>query len=181
MLRDRGREFRLEIIGDGPLKQAIQTHIEESGLKDHILLRGAQAQDLVHSAYKRAAVFVLPCIITKNGDRDGIPNVLFEAMASGAPVISTRVSAIPELVQPDHNGLLIPPGNPSMLAEAIDRLLSDPELRDRLARAARETIETRFTLDRTSQELFDLFQRLERDRHERTRYVAGAESADATT
>jgi glycosyltransferase involved in cell wall biosynthesis len=86
-------------------------------------------------------------------------------MASGAPVISTTVSAIPELVQPDNNGLLIPPGNPSMLADAIDRLLLDPELRDRLARAARETIETRFTLDRTSRELFDLFQRLERDRH----------------
>ena len=101
-------------------------------------------------------------------------------MASGAPVISTRVSAIPELVQPDHNGLLIPPGNPSMLAEAIDKLLSDPELRDRLARAARVTIETRFTLDRTSRELFDLFQRLERDRHGRTRFVAAAASPAAT-
>jgi glycosyltransferase involved in cell wall biosynthesis len=135
----------------------------------------------VLSAYQRAAVFVLPCIITRNGDRDGIPNVLFEAMASGAPVISTTVSAIPELVQTDHNGLLIPPGNPSMLADAIDRLLSDAELRDHLARAARETIETRFTLDRTSQELVDLFQRLERNQNERTRLVAGAASVSTTT
>jgi glycosyltransferase involved in cell wall biosynthesis len=165
ILRDRGRAFRLEIIGEGPLKQRIQSQIEKLNLENVVDLRGAQAQDLVLSAYGRAAVFVLPCIITKNGDRDGIPNVLFEAMASGAPVISTTVSAIPELVQPDNNGLLIPPGNPSMLADAIDRLLLDPELRDRLARAARETIETRFTLDRTSRELFDLFQSLERDRH----------------
>jgi len=67
-----------------------------------------------------------------------------------------------------------------MLADAIDRLLVDPGLRDRLARAARETIETRFTLDRTSHELFDLFKRLERDRHEGMRFVAGAASPGAT-
>ena len=84
-------------------------------------------------------------------------------MASDTPVISTTVSAIPELVHSGDNGLLVAPGNPASLADAIDKLLVNPELRDRLAHAARKTIETRFTLERTSRELFNLFQKLERD------------------
>lgn len=163
MLRDRGRSFRLEIIGAGPLKEQIQRQIQILQLDDRVHLLGAQAQAAVLSAYDRASLFVLPCVITGNGDRDGIPNVLFEAMASGTPVISTTVSAIPELVHSGDNGLLVAPGNPASLADAIDKLLVNPELRDRLAHAARKTIETRFTLERTSRELFNLFQKLECD------------------
>jgi glycosyltransferase involved in cell wall biosynthesis len=156
--------FRLEIIGSGPLKDRIRAQIRQLDLGDCISLVGAKDQQVVRAAYQRAALFVLPCIITSDGDRDGIPNVLYEAMASGTPVISTRVSAIPELVQSEHNGLLVNPGDPAMLAASMQRLLLDPGLRDRLARAARDTIETRFTLERTSRELFELFEKLQRER-----------------
>src|SRR5207248_743971 len=81
-------------------------------------------------------------------DRDGIPNVLLEAMASGTPVVSTTVSGIPELVQSEHDGLLVPPSNPRALADALDRLLSAAGLGERLARAARAKIEEFFSMAR---------------------------------
>jgi glycosyltransferase involved in cell wall biosynthesis len=165
ILRQHGCPFRLEIIGSGPLKERIWAQIRQLDLEDCGSLVGAKDQQAVRSAYQRAALFVLPCIITSDGDRDGIPNVLYEAMASGVPVISTKVSAIPELVQSEHNGLLINPGDPAMLAASIEGLLLNPALRDRLARAARDTIEKRFTLERTSRELLELFEKLQRERH----------------
>jgi glycosyltransferase involved in cell wall biosynthesis len=159
-LCDRGRRFRVEIIGAGPLKDEIQSQITRLRLQDCVQLVGAQDQETVRSGYQRAAAFVLPCVIADDGDRDGIPNVLFEAMATGAPVISTIVSAIPELVHSGRNGLLVAPRNPVALADAIDSVLLDPELRDRLARGGRDTIEAKFTIARTSEELVALFKNL---------------------
>ena len=165
ILRERGREFRVEMIGSGPLKEQMKTRIRELDLEDRVKLLGARTQDFVSAAYQRATVFVLPCVVTSNGDRDGIPNVLYEAMASGTPVISTPVSAIPELIDSGHNGLLVEQRSPEMLADAIEKLLLDAELRQKLAHAARDTIETRFTIDRTARELLKIFQELEdRDR-----------------
>jgi glycosyltransferase involved in cell wall biosynthesis len=161
ILCDRRRRFRVEIIGAGPLKDELQYQIERSDLQDCVQLLGAQDQDTVRSGYQRAAVFVLPCVIAEDGDRDGIPNVLFEAMATGAPVISTAVSAIPELIDSEHNGLLVTPGNTTELADAIDKLLVNPQLRDELARGGRDTIEARFTIARTSGELVALFKTLD--------------------
>jgi glycosyltransferase involved in cell wall biosynthesis len=164
ILRARGREFQLEIIGSGPLKESIRNQIEYLDLEDRVELVGAKTQDFVRNAYQRARVFVLPCVVTPNGDRDGIPNVLYEAMASGTPVISTPVSAIPELIDSGRNGILVDQRSPEMLADAIDKLMLDSDLCDRLARAARSTIETRFTIDRTASELFSVFQKLDRRR-----------------
>lgn len=168
LLRDRGREFQVEIIGSGPLREQIQRQVEELRLGNCVELLGARAQEFVRSAYHRAAVFVLPCIVTSNGDRDGIPNVLYEAMASGVPVVSTPVSAIPELIRSGENGLLVEQRNPEMLADAIDKLLLGPELRYRCAEAARHTIERRFGLDRAAEQLVDVFRNLERRTHQPT-------------
>jgi glycosyltransferase involved in cell wall biosynthesis len=161
ILRTRGREFQVEIIGSGPLKEQIGNQIDDLGLEDRVKLLGAKTQDFVRDAYQRATVFVLPCVVTPNGDRDGIPNVLYEAMASGLPVVSTPVSAIPELIDSRRNGILVDQRSPEMLADAIDKLLLDSDLCYRLARAARATIETRFTIDRTASELFSVFQKLD--------------------
>ena len=161
ILRERGREFQVEIIGSGPLKEQMQNLIKEFKLQHRVILLGAREQDFVRAAYQRAAIFVLPCVVTSNGDRDGIPNVLYEAMATGTPVISTSVAAIPELIDSENNGLLVEQRRPELLADAIDRLLINPDLRGRLARAARATIEPRFTLDRTAKELLKVFQKLE--------------------
>jgi glycosyltransferase involved in cell wall biosynthesis len=157
ILRRRGRDFRVEIIGSGPQREVLRAQAKHLGLADRVKLSGAQAHDVVCLAYQRASVFVLPCVIASNGDRDGIPNVLLEAMASGVPVVSTPVSGIPELIESGLDGLLVPPNDPEALAEAIDKLLASQELRESLARAARAKIESSFSLDASAERLLALF------------------------
>ena len=157
ILRRRGRVFQVEIIGSGPLRRTLQAQAERLGLADRVRLPGAQAHEAVCLAYQRASVFALPCIVASNGDRDGIPNVLLEAMASGVPVVSTPVSGIPELVESEVDALLVPPNDPAALAEAIDKLLASQELRESLARAARAKIESSFSLHASADRLLALF------------------------
>jgi len=159
ILRRRGRSFRVEIIGNGPLRRALQARVSELALNDRVRLLGAQPQEAVHKAYHRASVFALPCVVTANGDRDGIPNVLLEAMASGVPVVATQVSGIPELIDAERDGLLVEPNSPEKLADAIDRLLTQPELGERLASAARSKIEARFSVEDGARQLLELFRR----------------------
>lgn len=157
ILRQRGRSFQVEIIGNGPERGALEGQVKQLGLNGRVKLVGALPHEMVCEAYQRASLFVLPCVITPNGDRDGIPNVLLEAMASGVPVISTAVSGIPELIDAEENGLLVPANSPAMLADAIDRLLDCPELGERLARAARTKIEAYFSMDHGTSRLLALF------------------------
>jgi glycosyltransferase involved in cell wall biosynthesis len=158
-LRRRGCRFRVEIAGDGPLRQALEAQVSQLGLNDWVTLLGALPHESICRAYQQASIFALPCIIAVDGDRDGIPNVLLEAMASGLPVVSTPVSGIPELIESERDGLLVPAHSPAMLADAIDRLLTQPELGERLARAARAKIEERFSVDRNSARLVTLFRK----------------------
>ncbi len=158
LVRRRGRNFRLEIIGKGPLRPALEAQVKDFGLDSCVTFFGAQPHEKVCLALQRASVFALPCKVATNGDRDGIPNVLLEAMASGVPVVSTPVSGIPELIEAERDGLLVDPDNPRKLADAIDALLTHPKLSERLARAARAKIETRFSVDEGARRLLELFQ-----------------------
>ncbi|MDA8094016.1 MAG: glycosyltransferase family 4 protein, partial [Betaproteobacteria bacterium] len=106
--------------------------------------------------YREANVFALAPRIVEDGDRDGIPNVLVEAMASGVPVVSTAVSGIPELVLNDVTGLLVPSEAPSELADALRRLLGAPQIGGRLARNARLRLEKDFSAQETTKALRDL-------------------------
>jgi glycosyltransferase involved in cell wall biosynthesis len=157
ILRRRGRGFRLEIIGSGPQRETLKAQAKQMGLADRVRLAGAQAHDVVCLAYQRASVFALPCVVASNGDRDGIPNVLLEAMASGVPVVSTPVSGIPELIEAGVNGLLVPPHDPKSLADAIEKLLVSRELCERLARAARAKLEASFSLEASAKQLLSVF------------------------
>jgi glycosyltransferase involved in cell wall biosynthesis len=98
-------------------------------------------------------------VIADDGDRDGIPNVLVEAMAMGRPVVSTRVSGIPELIQDGENGRLVEPGDPEALTAVAAELLEDPGARARLGALARRTVEERFDSARTTPVLRELFDR----------------------
>ena len=144
LMRDRGIEFRCLIIGEGPLRKELQGDINRLDLAAHVELRGAMTHAKLIALYGEADIFALPPRITEDGDRDGIPNVIVEAMATGLPVVSTAVSGIPELVKHDVTGLLVPPNDPGALAAALQRLLADPRHAMLLAHAARDALEETF-------------------------------------
>lgn len=145
LLGDRGQVWRADIVGDGPLLETLRN--EAKALKlDALSFRGALQQHEIRELLANADVFVLPCVQAPDGDVDGIPVALMEAMASGVPVISTRISGIPELVKDGHSGLLVGPADPLSLADALERLVSEPGLGERLSRGGREAIEREFDL-----------------------------------
>ena len=139
-LRDRGVTFEHVLIGDGELRDEILSLIRRWNLTGFTRWLGTQPHDVVLAHYRRAHVFLLGCRIAPNGDRDGIPNVLMEAMAMGVPVVATRVSAIPELVQHRKTGLLVPPEDPEAMTQAVLELSGDPELKKRIVTRARERV-----------------------------------------
>ena len=134
------RGTKLTIVGDGPERAALQAQIEAHALADRVELVGAKANHEVRAMMQRASAFVLPCRVAEDGDRDGIPVVLMEAMASGLAVISGDIVTIRELVVHDTTGLMVAPGEVAALSQAIDRLHTDAPLRDRLAQAGRERV-----------------------------------------
>jgi colanic acid/amylovoran biosynthesis glycosyltransferase len=156
-LKRGGRRFRCQIIGEGPLRRQLQAAIHRQGLSALVELVGVRSQAEVRAALDAATVFTLPCVIAGSGDRDGIPVSLMEAMAAGAPVVSTRVSGVPELIEHECEGLLVSPRNPRELADALARLLDDVALRRRLALAARLKIEREFDAALEANKLLQLF------------------------
>jgi colanic acid/amylovoran biosynthesis glycosyltransferase len=156
-LNGQGRRFRCRVIGEGPLRSALETRVDRQGLSGLVELVGARSQTEVREALSAATIFVLPSLIAPGGDRDGIPVSLMEAMAAGAPVVSTRVSGIPELIEEEREGLLVPPGDSPALADALARLLDDAALRRRLATGARAKVERDFDAAREANKLLELF------------------------
>ncbi len=147
LLRKEGYGFRCAIVGYGPEQHLLEQKIRQQGLASHVTLMDKLNHAAVLALYRRAAIFALPCRIGDDGDRDGIPNVLLEAMAVQLPIVSTSVAAIPELIRHHHNGLLVAPDDPPNLAVAIKQLLDDATLRARLGTAAREDVCQRFDVD----------------------------------
>lgn len=147
-LAGRGLSFRCEIIGTGEQREALAALIAQLGLEDRVVLVGPKPQDAVLTAYRRAAVFVLPCVVGRDGNRDGLPTVLIEAMATGLPVVTTTVTGNPEIVDHGVNGLLVPPDDVEALADALARLLRSSWLRQQMGMAARRKAERVFDVRR---------------------------------
>lgn len=148
LLRGRGVPFRCEIVGYGAERERLAALIERHGLADQVQLAGKLTREQVIDRYARAAVYVQPSRVAADGDRDGIPNVLLEAMAMGLPVVATRISGIPEVVKHRNNGLLVGAEDPSALADAVQQLVETPVLAAQLGRHARETVTRDFDNDR---------------------------------
>lgn len=145
-LKDAGFSFVCHIIGDGPLLETLAVQIQQLRLDDTVQLCGALPHEQVIAAYRTAAIFTLPAVVAADGDRDGIPNVILEAMTMELPVVSTRHSGIPEVITDGASGLLVPPGDVTALADALAQLLQQPALRQQLGRAARQTVLEQFDL-----------------------------------
>lgn len=137
----QGVPLDLRIAGTGVLAAELQSAVEQLGLADHVRLLGPQTQDQVHELLQSCDVFVAPCVVAADGNADGMPTVLLEAMATGAPCISTAVTGIPEVVHNGRTGILTTPGDPHLLAQAIRRMSAPSTDRVSLARNARALIE----------------------------------------
>jgi len=139
--------WRFEHIGAGELSDPLKAQAAALGIDDRCIWHGAQPQKAVFAALARADLFVLAAKKAADGDQDGLPNVLMEAAHQGLAIVSTRAAAIGEFITDGDNGLLVAPGAPDELAAALARLVSDPDLRRRLASRASEIVHTRFSFD----------------------------------
>jgi glycosyltransferase involved in cell wall biosynthesis len=158
-LAARGVAFTCHFVGDGPDREALQARIDESGLDAQVVLLGRMTSDAVVAELAASDVLVAPSVPTRGGKREGIPVVLMEAMATGLPVVASRLSGIPELVTDGVSGLLVPAGDEAALADALATLAKDPTLRARLGAAGRETVLRDFDVDRNAALLADRIRR----------------------
>ena len=139
--------WRLEIVGGGALDARLRRRAATLGIAERVRWQGSLAHDRVVECFGDADLFALASRISADGDRDGLPNVLMEAQLLGAACIATRVSAMPELIEHDVNGLLVSPRDPAALAATLERAIVDPALRSRLAAAGRRTVTARFSFE----------------------------------
>ena len=146
LLKARKKKFNCRIIGTGPLRDELQAQINEAGLNDRVTLCGPRPQQEVIVEIRNAALFAAPCIVGDDGNRDGLPTVLLEAMALGTPCVSTDVTGIPEVIQNKLTGLIVNQEDPAALADALETLLSNTALRNQLARNGRQLIEKNFDI-----------------------------------
>lgn len=146
LLRDRGVEVACEFVGDGPDREMLARRVAEVGMEDCVRFHGRVTQHRIAQILAEADILAAPSVPASDGRREGIPVVLMEAMACGVPVAASDLSGIPELVEHGETGLLVPPGDSTALADALQRLASDPQLRRRLAAAARDKIVRQFNL-----------------------------------
>jgi len=148
---------RLEIIGDGPCRVDLEQLAVDLGVTARVQFMGALASTDVDAAYRRCAILVLPCRIDPNGDRDGMPTVLIEAMARAIPVVSTDVVGLDELIATGRDGVLVRPEDPVAIAAAIDDLLDDPRRAGELGAAGRRRVIGEFAPSFATSALLDVF------------------------
>jgi glycosyltransferase involved in cell wall biosynthesis len=143
----RDLHWRFEHIGGGALSERLKRRADELGLTERIRWRGAQPQEVVREAYRSADLFVLASRAARDGDQDGLPNVLMEAQSQGLAVLATRISGIPELIEDGATGRLVEPRDVEALARATTELITNPAMRARLGSAGLRRLHERFALD----------------------------------
>lgn len=157
IVKERGEPFHCTIYGDGPLCEQLERWIEEHGMAGEVRLMGDCTQQELMSIYQKATLFVLTPVQTEDGDRDGIPNVLLEAMAVGLPVITTAVAGIPELVENNQNGLIYQPHDVEGISSGIIELLRNADKRKQLGGAASKKVSEHFDITQAANRLKTLF------------------------
>jgi glycosyltransferase involved in cell wall biosynthesis len=156
ILVERGRSFRCEIFGDGPLENQLRAQIDELSLQELVQLPGAKPQHELRARLAAASVFVLPSVPEAEGGMDNLPTVIMEAMATGLPVVSTRIGGIPEMVVEDETGFLVQPEDAVGLAGAIEKVTSDRSLEHKLGQAGYKRAQQLFSIEKNVRELCTL-------------------------
>lgn len=157
-LKSQGLEFNCVIVGEGMLEGSLKDLVHELNLENEVELVGAQSQTWVRDRLERSDIFVLACTTAKDGERDGIPVAMMEALAMEVPVVSTSVSGIPELIQDNITGLLVPEKDVNALATAMLRLAHDMPMQQQLAKNGRMLIEAEYDISKNAARLGSLFQ-----------------------
>jgi glycosyltransferase involved in cell wall biosynthesis len=155
---EQGYNIEYHIIGSGDQEEQLRQKVKKHGVEDYVEFLGHVSDETLRRELSEACVFLLPCIIAKDGDRDAMPVVLKEAMASETACVSTTVSAIPELITSGHNGLLVPPRRSEELAAAVQNLLEDSETRRKIAQNGRETVHAKFDITDSVDTLLEVFE-----------------------
>ena len=153
LLMERGKLFRCEIIGEGPLEEELHKQIVQLDLQDRVGLPGAKPQHEIREHLAAGSAFVLPSVVDPDGGMDNLPTVIMEAMAAGLPVISTAIGGIPEMVIENETGFLVPPGDIVALARAIERLFDEIDLARQLGERGFERAKELFSIEKNVREL----------------------------
>ena len=153
LIAERGKSFQCEIIGEGPLENELRGQIERLNLQNRVVLPGAKPQREVRQRLAAANVFVLPSVIDPEGGMDNLPTVIMEAMATGLPIVSTKIGGIPEMVVENETGFLLRPGDAVALADAIEKVISNLSLAQKLGQAGRECAQEFFSIEKNVREV----------------------------
>jgi glycosyltransferase involved in cell wall biosynthesis len=157
LLKSRGVPFIARIIGDGPLRDHLQSAIERAGLQNCVTLRGAVSPEEIADEYAWADIFWHTGIVDSEGDRDGLPNVIPEAMAYGLPVIASNLPGNTEAVENGINGMVVDAANAESLAKVVKSLAEDTELRKKFGENGRRWVEQNFLISRNAEILAEAF------------------------
>lgn len=157
LLREQGLDFACHLVGDGPFRETLVEQVSKAGLEEQVCFHGQLTRQEIVRMLQAADVLAVPSIPTREGRREGIPVVLMEAMASGVPVVASRISGIPELVEDGVSGLLIEPRQPEALAAALSSLHQDTQRWQRLSAGGRERVVSGFDLTHNSDLLIQIF------------------------
>jgi colanic acid/amylovoran biosynthesis glycosyltransferase len=160
LLLDRGLDVQYRILGDGPLRDRLTALVGQLGLDRHVTLHGRNRQERVRVDLEHSDVLVAASVTAADGDEEGIPNVLKEAMASGMPVVGSRHAGIPELVEDGVSGLLVPERDERGLADALQRLAGEPGRRAAMGRAGRAKVEREYDIHSLNDRLAGLLEHL---------------------
>lgn len=150
--------IQLDLIGDGPLREELVRLADELGINDRVTFHGSRTETEVRDALAAADMFVLPSVIAADGQMEGLPVSLMEALACGLPTISTALSGIPEIIIDGETGLLATPGDARSLRDALESIIENPSAAKQYARAGRQLVEQEFDLDTATAELSQLFE-----------------------
>ena len=156
-LKENNIPFQYKLIGDGPERSHLELFVRINQLTDCVTFCGKVSPDDMLQYYQTADMFVLPCVVTEEGDRDGIPNVIAEAMSCNVPVVASEISGIPELVINGETGLLVPSYNVESLITALTTMLTKPRKRKRMGDKCRQRVLDVFNKHEKDQDLIDLY------------------------